>query len=212
VVDTIFFEHELNTIYAEVPQAKERLTVHIGDIRDERLIKSTLTPDVVGVINLAAVSRVLWCLENGPDCEDVNVRGTDLILQQLSNQYSDRPSLPWFIQASSREVYGSADVALVTEDTPRIPANVYGSSKLRAEEVIERFVSTLSQTQGSPAFHSIALRLSNVYGGEFDHRERLIPSIMTQAIAHRTIQIVGGHQDVSPTLLAPRGNAHLSLA
>jgi dTDP-D-glucose 4,6-dehydratase len=44
---------------------------------------------------------------------------------------------------------------------------------------------------------AIALRLANVYGGENDHRERLVPSIVTQAMAHRTIQIVGGSQNVS---------------
>ena len=153
-----------------------------------------MTSDVVGVINLAAVSRVLWCLENEPDCEDVNVGGTHAILEAMVEHGGGA----WFIQSSSREVYGVAESFPVTEDTPHNPANVYGASKAKAENEIERYIIERNgREEGSPPFHALALRISNVYGGRSDHRERLIPAIMTNALAHRTIQIVGGAQDVS---------------
>lgn len=79
------------------------------------------------------------------------------------------------------------------------PSNVYGQSKLSAEHAIQAFIDREKEkTAAKGTLQAIALRLSNVYGGEFDHRERLVPAMMTQAIAHRTIQMVGGDQFVSP--------------
>lgn len=83
----------------------------------------------------------------------------------------------------------------VPEDTPHHAANVYGESKARAENVITKYISEVSDS-GDKNINSIMLRLSNVYGSSADHRERLIPAIMTNALSHRPIQIVGGDQNV----------------
>lgn len=178
----IFFENELDNIRHQYPRAD--LKVVIGDIRDQHALSSALTSDVVGVIHLAAVSRVLWCLENERDCEDVNVRGTEAVLSALKGG--------WFIQASSREVYGDARTFPVVEEAELKPANAYGGTKARAEDAILKIV----QRRSTNPLHAIMLRFSNVYGGPADHRERLIPSIMTNALSHRPIQIVGGDQDL----------------
>lgn len=86
----------------------------------------------------------------------------------------------------------------VPEDTPHKPANVYGESKAKAEDVITSYVANVTAS-GTKDINAIMLRLSNVYGSAADHRERLIPAIMSNALAHRPIQIVGGDQNVSPT-------------
>ncbi|ORY27093.1 hypothetical protein BCR39DRAFT_578143 [Naematelia encephala] len=183
VYDTIFFPDELEILQQDFPNGD--LKVVIGDVRDHATLSNAMTPDITGCIHLAAVSRVLWCLENERDCEDVNVRGTKAVLEAFKGD--------WFIQASSREVYGSATSFPVVEDTPHNPANVYGASKALAEDVIQRHVSDRQETG---PLHVILLRFSNVYGSPADHRERLIPAIMTNALANRPIQIVGGDQDL----------------
>lgn len=94
VLDKIFFEDELEALRRKFPKTDLRYVQ--GDIRDAAALSKAMTKDVVGVIHLAAVSRVLWCLENEQDCDDVNVRGTELVLDALKGG--------WFIQASSREV------------------------------------------------------------------------------------------------------------
>jgi nucleoside-diphosphate-sugar epimerase len=185
VVDLIFHPLELEEIHQEFPYAASSLVVVPGDIRDKAVMKEALTRDVVGVIHLAAVSRVLWCLENERDCVDVNVRGTEEVLAAMESRGG------WFIQASSREVYGDAKSFPVDEETAATPANIYGSTKADAETVIQRHAS-----KSKSPFHAIILRLSNVYGSPADHHERLIPSIMVNALSHRPIQIVGGDQDV----------------
>lgn len=191
---TVVDNDELEAIHRDFPRSKSLLGVIIGDIRDKDAMRNALGPDVIGVLHLAAVSRVLWCLQNEPDCEDVNVAGTKGALESMEKARVGS----WFIQASSREVYGVAEAFPVTEDVPHNTANVYGASKARAETAIEQHILERDGKSGtSSPFRAIALRLSNIYGGQADHRKRLIPSITTNALAHRTIQIVGGDQDVS---------------
>lgn len=190
VLDRLFHDDELAAIRNAFPRAD--LKVVIGDVRNAASLSQAMTKDVVGVIHLAAVSRVLWCLENEADCSDVNVRGTELVLDALKGG--------WFIQASSREVYGNAKNMPVPEDTPHNPANVYGQSKADAETTIMNYISAATAS-GSKNINAIMLRFSNVYGSSADHRERLIPAIMTNALSHRPIQIVGGDQNVSLTLV-----------
>lgn len=96
VLDKIFYDDEVEAIRQQFPGAD--LRVIIGDIRDSAKLKEAMTSDVVGVINLAAVSRVLWCLENEQDCEAVNVAAVGKVLEAFHGG--------WFIQASSREVGG----------------------------------------------------------------------------------------------------------
>lgn len=56
----------------------------------------------VGVVHLAAVSRVIWGEENPWLCRKVNVEGTKNIIKACF----ESPDKPWLIYASSREVYG----------------------------------------------------------------------------------------------------------
>jgi nucleoside-diphosphate-sugar epimerase len=181
VVDLIFHQDEIDAIHREMAIASSHLRIVTGDIRDGAVLDEAMTKDITGVIHLAAVSRVGWCLENEPDCQDVNVRGTDVVLEAIER----KGIKAWFVQASSREVYGNAKSFPVSEEAPNIPANAYGRTKSEAEAIIK--------SHRTPA---ILLRLSNVFGGLRDHRERLIPAIVSSALSHRTIQMVGGNQDL----------------
>jgi nucleoside-diphosphate-sugar epimerase len=97
VLDKVFYDDEVSALRSAYPFGSgSGLRVIHGDIRDPLKLKEAMTLDVVGVIHLAAVSRVLWCLENEPDCTDVNVRGAQSVIEALPSG--------WFIQASSREV------------------------------------------------------------------------------------------------------------
>ena len=201
IIDPIFHSDELEVIYSDHPKAANHglLTYIPGDIRNTTLLDQVFQEEnVSGVINLAAVSRVLWCLENKEDCESVNVDAVGIVLDSMRK---NQGGLPWLIQASSREVYGDTKPGhAVRESDEMIPSNIYGETKLRAERVIEGFMEGLEREGEGEGLQAIALRLSNVYGGEKDHRERLVPAITAQAISHRPIQMVGGDQFVSLSL------------
>ncbi|KAL1407751.1 hypothetical protein Q8F55_007185 [Vanrija albida] len=185
VLDVIFYDDEVDEIRTAYPSSDLRV-VH-GDIRDGAKLAEAVE-GASGVVHLAAVSRVLWCLENLEDCNDVNVRGTEMVLNAL-------PDKGWFIQASSREVYGDPETLPVVEDTPHNPANVYGRTKAFAEDVITRHVDVVTRA-GSKKLNAIMLRLSNVYGSAKGHPQRLIPAIMNNALSNRPIQMVGGNQNL----------------
>ncbi len=163
----------------------ERAAYVNGDIRDSDLVASLLTPDVVGVINLAAVSRVLPCLQDVTGCWDVNVNGTRSILEAM--RISGSPA--WMIHTSSREVYGSVGNDPVIEASPKNPVNEYGKSKLASEWEVHAALKLAP-------LRAIVVRLSSVYGGPRDIPDRLVPNFVRAALADQPLQIVGGNQDL----------------
>lgn len=163
--------------------------MHIGDIRNVTLLSSVFTPDVVGVVHLASISRVVQCAENPRDCTDVDERGTQLVFDSLEQLNSQDQGKRWFILASSVEVYSETTAAITLhEDAQTKPSSVYGKSKLAAERAVE--------TRSSDTLPAVSLRLSHVYGGSYDHNDRLIPSIATQALWNQVIQVSGTQQTV----------------
>lgn len=190
VVDKIFYHDELP------PSSPSLLRVCLGDIRNTTVLSSAFTPDVVGVIHLAAISRPEWCTDNEPDCWDVNERGTQLVLDEMTKLNQVSAGKRWFILASSTKVYGDAIDQMPSDGVEHHPANVYGATKLAAESAVQEHLRSYRLYQKRGSLHAVSLRLPTVYGGTHDHVERLIPSIVTQALSHQVIQFFDGSQSV----------------
>jgi UDP-glucose 4-epimerase len=149
-----------------------------ADICDKKPLKSLLG-DCDGVIHLAAVSRIAWG-ETRPDiCNTINIEGTRNLLEACLAS----PNKPWFVFASSREVYGEQKDFPVDENCVLNPNNVYANSKFAAEKLVE------------DAFHaglkSFIVRFSNVYGGANDHIDRVVPAFCVNAIKNTNLRIYG---------------------
>lgn len=129
------------------------------DVRTTRDIASALN-GARGVIHLAAVSRVIWGERDPELCEAVNVRA----LQNLLHACVEG-SRPWFIFASSREVYGQASILPVNEDAPKQPMNHYARSKQLGELLVEAATAA--------GLRANVCRLSSVYGCPHDHVDRV---------------------------------------
>lgn len=170
------------------------------DITNYELLFAELTAyqgRIRGVIHLAAVSRVQDCHSNVTRCKEVNVEGTKNILRALWIMYgkaaatSDssvlpgKTPLPWLVFASSREVYGGLsrdDVA--TEMSPLRPLNIYGETKLQAEEAIRQWAV-------KTGFNAIVVRFTNVYGSCYDHQSRLVPNLLMKLSSNSRFDIFG---------------------
>jgi nucleoside-diphosphate-sugar epimerase len=170
------------------------------DITDYKSLLSQLVAyegRIRGVVHLAAVSRVQDCHLNMTWCKEVNVNATKNILKALWTLYGQEAAavdssilptpllLPWLVFASSREVYGSLGPNdVVTEKAPLHPLNIYGETKLWAENAIRQWTI-------NTGFNAIVVRFTNVYGSCHDHQSRLVPNLVSKLAANERFDIFG---------------------
>lgn len=117
---------------AENPDVE--FTSHGIDLRDKGKLGDFIEEHRPAMVyHLAALSSVRACQENPVLCFDTNVTGTLNLLDILARLKTK----PRVLITSSCEVYGKvADRDLpVDEDFPTNPVNIYGLSKLKAEDI-----------------------------------------------------------------------------
>ncbi len=149
-----------------------------GDITRIETLRQVM-PGCIGVINLAAVSRVLWGEQDPQNCVLTNFHGMQNVLQVALEQ--TRP--PWVIFSSSREVYGQPDSLPVHEDISLRPLNVYARAKHQAEQAV------LAARQRG--LQTAIVRLSNVYGCTQDHADRVVPAFARAAAQGKPMRVDG---------------------
>jgi nucleoside-diphosphate-sugar epimerase len=135
--------------------------------------------DIDGIIHLAGVSRVVDGERDPEGCRRTNTEATRTLLQ-LAMQ---RTPVPWFIQASSREVYGQQEVVPVAEDAPLSPRNVYARSKVEVER--------LTEAARASGMTTAILRFSNVFGDTLDHADRVVPAFARAAANGGIVRVDG---------------------
>lgn len=193
LLDVNILDDEIQEIRDEFPVASRLLHVAQGDVRDHEVVRKAMTHDVVGVVHLAAIARKGWCRESEAACLDIAERGTQTVLAALSDLGARDSKARWFVLGSSTDVYRNvSDVAHAGFSA----ASALGTSKLKAENVIRHHIDNLATRKAPGALHAVSLRMSTVYGSVFDHVDRMVPSIVTQALNHQVIQVVGGRQKV----------------
>ncbi|MCU1415485.1 MAG: galE [Microbacteriaceae bacterium] len=84
--------------------------------------------EVTGVIHVAGYKYAGVSVQRPLHTYEQNVTGTATLLAAMADRGVDR-----IVFSSSAAVYGTPDVDLVTEDTPKAPASPYGESKLIGE-------------------------------------------------------------------------------
>jgi GDP-4-dehydro-6-deoxy-D-mannose reductase len=121
--------------YAHLATVAERVRVHRGNILDIASVKETLAaarPDAV--VHLAAQAVPTLAAQDPVSAVRVNVLGTATMLAAL-DAYPETA----FVMASSADVYGAPDLALVDESAPLRPANVYAATKVASEALVREF-------------------------------------------------------------------------
>jgi dTDP-glucose 4,6-dehydratase len=139
-----------------------------------------LLKECIGVIHLAAISRVIHGEQYPELCKKVNVEGTTKFLELCKLL----PNKPWIIYASSREVYGEQKNLPVIEESASLdPVNNYARGKVLIEELVTNLESF--------DFNVAVLRFSNVYGGLLDHYNRVVPAFCINALKGDPIRVEG---------------------
>jgi UDP-glucose 4-epimerase len=125
----------------------------VGSVLDGPLLERTMREHAVtGVVHIAAKKQVGESVERPLFYYRENVTGLETLLEAMTAAGADA-----LVFSSSAAVYGMPDVDLVTEDTPCVPINPYGQTKLAGEWLI----GAASRAHG---IRSACLRYFNVAG------------------------------------------------
>ena len=157
-----------------------------GTILDGRVLEHTLGHyDVTGVVHLAGFKYAGVSVTRPLHTYQQNVTGTATLLAAMEARGVER-----IVFSSSAAVYGTPDVDLVTEATPRNPESPYGESKLIGEWLLA------DQARATGLRHT-SLRYFNVVGSGtseiFDASpHNLFPLVFDALLEGRTPRINGG--------------------
>ncbi|PLR18825.1 dTDP-glucose 4,6-dehydratase [Caulobacter zeae] len=150
--------------------------------------------DPEAVLHLAAESHVDRSIDGPLAFVRTNVMGTAVLLEAARAHYGqlspDRAARFRFVHVSTDEVYGALgpDDAPFDERSPIDPTSPYSSSKA-ASDLLAR---AWGRTYGLPV---IVTSCSNNYGPR-QHPEKLIPTVIFNALAGRPIPVYGDGRQV----------------
>jgi UDP-glucose 4-epimerase len=156
-----------------------------GSILDGALIVRAIDEhEVTGVIHVAGFKYAGVSVQRPLHTYEQNVTGTAVLLGAMEDRGVDR-----IVFSSSAAVYGTPDVELVTEDTPKSPQSPYGESKLIGEWL-------LRDQEVAVGLRHTSLRYFNVVGSGdpavFDTSpHNLFPLVFDALVEGRTPQING---------------------
>lgn len=150
-----------------------------GDIADRGILEQVFEEKIDGVINFAAESHVDRSIMDPDAFIKTNINGTFQLLEMAKKKGIEN-----FVQISTDEVYGSlGPEGKFREDTPLSPNSPYSASKASADMLAMAYHHTFNMPV-------IITRCSNNYG-PFQFPEKLIPLIITNALADMELPVYG---------------------
>jgi UDP-glucose 4-epimerase len=161
----------------EAIASEGELSILDVDLRDADHLRSAVTSfSPWGVVHLAALHFIPYCVSHPAETLAVNVLGTQHLLDALSDTAASR-----LVFASTADVYAPSEAAHFETDAT-VPNNVYGASKLMGEQLL-RF-----HRDSHPELESVVGRLFNVYGpGETN--PHVMPAIFDQLRRSRVLEL-----------------------
>jgi UDP-glucose 4-epimerase len=142
---------DLSTGYAE--RLPSSVPLEVGSVLDADRVREVIARhEISGVVHLAAKKQVGESVARPLYYQRVNMEGLRILLEEVT-----AASVPSFVFSSSASVYGMPDVDLVTEETPCVPMNPYGETKLAGEWLVRA-------TGRATGLSTACLRYFNVAG------------------------------------------------
>ncbi len=168
-----------------------------GDICDADLIDKLFDEnDIRGVIHFAAESHVDNSIKGPRAFINTNIVGTFNLLDAARRHWMDGPGVvkPGYEDArfhhiSTDEVYGAlGETGMFREDTPYAPNSPYSASKASSDFLVRAYHHTFGMNVTTS-------NCSNNYGPK-QHNEKLIPHIISKALALQPLPIYGKGENV----------------
>jgi dTDP-glucose 4,6-dehydratase len=196
-LDLLTYAGDLNNL-SEVKE-NQRYKFIKGDIRNRELIEFIFDEyHIKGVIHFAAESHVDNSIKNPAIFVETNVNGTFTLLDVAYKHWMEKPFAhkePYqgcrFHHISTDEVYGTLSDdpnELFTEKTPYAPNSPYSASKASSDMIVRSYVETYGM-------NCVITNCSNNYGPK-QHDEKLIPTIIRNALNGNSIPIYGDGKNI----------------
>lgn len=148
-----FYDPAVKRQNLEASSQSPRFRLVEGDIRDERLVREVVADGVDVMVHLAARAGVRPSIEQPLLYQDVNIRGTMVLLEACRNA-----GIGKFIFASSSSVYGNnRKIPFAESDNVDYPISPYAATKKAGELICH----TYHHLYGLPI---TCLRFFTVYG------------------------------------------------
>lgn len=159
-----------------------------GDIADKEFVGALFDENAFdAVVNFAAESHVDRSIEDPQIFLITNIIGTQVLMDACRNHGNIR-----YHQVSTDEVYGDLPLdrpdLMFTEETPIHTSSPYSASKASADLLVLAYF----RTYGLPVTIS---RCSNNYG-PYHFPEKLIPLMITRALADQSLPVYGDGKNV----------------
>ena len=166
--------------------------VDICDLKALESIFEKYQPDAV--MHLAAESHVDRSIAGAGDFIQTNIVGTYTLLEVAKNYWytldEAKKSIFRFHHISTDEVYGDLSFSepAFTEQSPYHPSSPYSASKAASDHLVYAW----HRTYGLPVMLSNS---SNNYGA-YQHTEKLIPLMISNALMGKPLPIYGDGQQI----------------
>ncbi len=170
-----------------------------GDICNRELVEFIFSEyDIKGVIHFAAESHVDNSIKNPGVFVQTNVNGTYTLVDVAKKYWMEKPFIYKeeykncrFHHISTDEVYGTLSLDpsdLFTEKTSYAPNSPYSASKASSDMIVRAYVETFG-------LNAVITNCSNNYGPK-QHDEKLIPTIIRNALLGNPIPIYGDGKNI----------------
>ena len=180
-------------------EANPRYKFIKGDICNRELVEFIFSEyDIKGVIHFAAESHVDNSIKNPGVFVQTNVNGTFTLLDVAYKYWMEKPFTYKekykncrFHHISTDEVYGTLSddpKDLFLETTPYAPNSPYSASKASSDMIVRSYQETYR-------LNTVITNCSNNYGPK-QHDEKLIPTIIRNALKGNPIPIYGDGKNI----------------
>ena len=187
--DALTYAGSLHNLAGLAEQYPGRYLFVRGDINDTALVQKVMREENVDTVaHLAAESHVDRSISGPGEFLRTNIMGTYSLLQAARAVWAGRDDVR-FHHVSTDEVFGSlGPEGKFTEDTPYAPSSPYSASKAASDHLVRAWARTF-------ALPVTLSNCSNNYG-EFQFPEKLIPLMITNALAGERLPVYGTGENV----------------
>ncbi|MBC2838227.1 dTDP-glucose 4,6-dehydratase [Robiginitalea sp. SC105] len=164
-----------------------------GDVADAKKVREIFdNRHIDGIIHFAAESHVDNSISGPEPFVRTNIDGTFVLLEAARNFWTcslEKPSSRRFLHISTDEVFGSLGAeGHFDENSCYRPNSPYSASKAASDLLVRSYHKTYG-------LNTVISNCSNNFG-PYQHREKLIPTVIRKALAGEGIPIYGEGKNV----------------